>query len=209
MRPQSINIFEILAYVAVAAAAIALIVLYAGMMDYGVDEELMIVIIIMLLITVGAGVAAIFAARNRSTGGKWTFVGLGVTAILFFLVGLAGFIDGPWYGLLLHGPMAIFILTFIAAVVFVMQRDATFWFAGAHHPGGYPPQPGAWGGPQGGYPPPQGSGYPPPPNYPPQPGAGFPPQHGQPQGGYPPAPGGGYPPQQGGGYPPQGGGDQR
>jgi hypothetical protein len=179
MRPKSITLFEIFAWIAVGAGALLFVI---DMASAGLGGSSGIIVLIGLLIVIGLGVCTFLAAHMQSSAAKWIFLIGGILLGLFCLLGLIGMLSsGRRFNPLSLLLVLVTLGALITALVFLLQRDASAWFAqkaqSQGHGGGY--------NPAGGYP--SGGGYPPAPAFP-APAAG--------NWGAPPAPhsGGGYAP---------------
>ncbi len=188
MRPKSITIFEILAWVTVGLFGLNVLMVLIQLGRFGsrafTGEVVMFFIILPLLLTVGLAVTNYLAARKRSGVGRWIYIGIAGVILLLSLIGMAqgGGTRGALDLLLTIAQLGLLI----ASVVFLLLPDSAAWFGGTQNPyappyGGYPPQPsGTW--PPAAPPQPQPTGsWGAPPASPPQPPASYPPSAGYPQ----------------------------
>lgn len=156
MRPKSILAFEILAWIAVGFLAFEMLMLLTSFDGFarsaGINAPAAAVLIAPLLLTLGLAITTYLAARRRSNGGRWTFMGLAGLMFLLFLNGVASMNSGA----------INLVLTFLqfglltAGIVCLLLPTSQPWFAGSN--AGYPH-------PHFGYPP--VTSYPSQPGYPP------------------------------------------
>lgn len=161
MRPKSIRIFEILAWIAVGLSTIGVLIILAfvGGLASGYMGSVLLILLIPMILIAGLGVTTFLAARKRSNAARFVFVGL---AAVYVLLAVLGTVQGRGAGGIANLLNLLQIGLLIGAIVCLFQAGSTAWFAQGR---GHPFHQGAAGYPNAGHHAHQGEpgGYPPPP----------------------------------------------
>jgi hypothetical protein len=175
VRPKSITIFEILAWLAVGLSTLGVLIIlfFIGGLGSRVMGSVLLLLLIPIILIAGLAVSTFLAGRRGMGAARYVFLGFAIVYVLLALLGMAG--GGNGAGLISTLLNLLQIGLLIGACIFLFQADSNAWFAQRrtgqpYHPGqggyagasGYPPQQAPNYGGQGGYPGTGGHpGYPP------------------------------------------------
>lgn len=199
MKPKSVNLAEMLGWVATGLGALSILIMLAQALGvrFGIGAGTILSMLFLLVLYGALGLATFYFGKRRHEVGRWGFVVIGAFLALRTTGGFGGLsVDDGGLGILFIFMQMLSLAAILAAIVALVLPETQAWFAqgpimpaprpvAQAYPGYGTPPAGAPQYPaQPGYPPhgpAAAPGYPPQPHYPPAPGldpAAQPPQPG-------------------------------